>query len=449
MSRSRSSKPKTLSKQALSGQRGVNTVESLVLSLGSIWNPATSLDVGIDGAVELCDPETGEALGLLIRVQSKAVTGPFLAETASSFEFVCDERDLDYWFKGNVPVILVVSRPASGEAYWISVRDYFADAAARSTRRVVFDKARDVLDSSALPRLLVLAAPRDSGIYLPPRRQSETLVTSLLEVSSFAPRLFLAATSARTPRQVFAALPSNTHASEWILLNKQILSFHDLRDPIWKSVCDRGSVEDFPTDEWSESRDPVRRREFVWLLNSALRQRLYPRVLYHKTLDCYYWRRPEANLHPASLVYRATHQPAKRNVFKGYPRKDGGGISYYRHAAFEGHFRRFSDSWFLDITPTFVFTQDGERISRYHADLLSGIKRLDRNPAVLAWVMMWADYLARRGDLFTAEYPFLSFGKLVPLSIERGIVDDSWLPGEDIQERALLADDDQLPLLTI
>ena len=151
MSRSRNPKPKTLSKQALSGQRGVNTVESLVLSFGSIWNPTTSLDVGIDGAVELCDPETGEALGLLIRVQSKAVTGPFLAETASSFEFVCDERDLDYWFKGNVPVILVVSRPASGEAYWVSVRDYFADAAARSTRRVVFDKARDVLDSSALP----------------------------------------------------------------------------------------------------------------------------------------------------------------------------------------------------------------------------------------------------------------------------------------------------------
>ena len=142
MNRLSGSKPKTLSKQALSGQRGVNTLESVVLSFGSIWNPTSTLDVGIDGAVELCDPETGEALGLLVRVQSKAVTGPFLAETASSFEFVCDERDIDYWFKGNVPVILVVSRPASGEAYWISVRDYFADAAIRSTRRVVFDKAR-------------------------------------------------------------------------------------------------------------------------------------------------------------------------------------------------------------------------------------------------------------------------------------------------------------------
>src|SRR5262249_48755203 len=139
VSRSHNSKPKTLSKQALSGQRGVNTLESLILSFGSIWNPTAALDVGIDGNVELCDPETGEALGLLIRVQRKSVPGPFLAETVSSFEFVCDERDLDYWFKGNVPVILVVSRPASDEAYWISIRDYFADAAARSTRRVVFD----------------------------------------------------------------------------------------------------------------------------------------------------------------------------------------------------------------------------------------------------------------------------------------------------------------------
>jgi hypothetical protein len=371
-----------------------------------------------------------------------------LAETASSFEFVCDERDIDYWFKGNVPVILVVSRPASGEAYWISIREYFADAAARSTRRIVFDKARDVLDNSALPRLLALAAPRDSGVFLPPQRRPETLVTSLLEVSSFAPRLFLAATSARTPHQVYTALPSNIHSSEWILLNKQILSFHDLREPIWNGVCDRGSVEVFATDEWSASDDPVRRREFVWLLNAALRQRLYPRVLYHKTLDCYYWRRPEKNLDPASLIYRATHQQAKRNVFKGYPRRDGGGISYYRHAAFEGQFRRFSDQWFLDITPTFVFTHDGERISRYHAELLSGIKRLDRNPAVLGWVMMWADYLSRRGDLFTADYPFLSFGKLVPLSIERGIVDDAWLPGEDVHERAVLSNDDQLPLFT-
>lgn len=449
MNRSGDSKPKTLSKQAISGQRGVNTIESLVLSFGSKWNPTSALDVGIDGDIELCDPETGEALGLLIRVQSKAVTGPFLAETASSFEFVCDERDLDYWFKGNVPVILVVSRPASREAYWISVRDYFADAAVRSIRRVVFNKAQDIFDSLALPRLLALAAPRDSGVYLPPQRQPETLVTSLLEVSSFAPRLFLAATSARTPQQVFTALPSNTHASEWILRNKQILSFHDLRDPIWNGVCDRGSVEDCATDEWSASDDPERRREFVWLLNAALRQRLYPRVLYHKTLDCYYWRRPEANLDPVSLIYRATHQQAKRNVFKGYLRKDGGGMSYYRHAAFEGHFKRFSDKWFLDITPTFVFTQDGERLSRYHADLLSGIKRLDRNPAVLGWVMMWADYLTRRGDLFTADYPFLSFGKLVSLSIERGIVDDSWLPGEEVHERAVLSNDDQLPLFTI
>jgi hypothetical protein len=439
-------KPKTVSRQALSGQRGVNTVESLFLSFGSRWNPTSTLDVGIDGDVELCDPESGEALGLLLRVQSKAVTGSLLAETPSTFEYVCEDRDLDYWFKGNVPVILVVSRPDSGDAYWVAVREYFADAATRANRRVRFDKVRDALDSSALPRLLALAAPRDSGIYLAPRRRTETLVTNLLEVASFAPRIFLAETKCRRPPDVFAALPTDTHAGEWILRSGQILSFHDLREPQWSNVCDRGSVEDFDTEEWSGDEDPVRKREFVWLLNAALRQRLFPRVVFHKSLDCYHWRRPLDNLKPVSLLYRATQQQAKRNVFKGYPRKDGTGISYYRHAGFAGRFKRFEEGWFLEISPTFVFTSDGERVSRYHADLLSGIKRLDRNPAVLAWTAMWADYLSRPGDLFRGDYPFLSFGTLARIPIDIGIDDASWMPAEDTAERALLADEDDLPL---
>ena len=191
------------------------------------------------------------------------------------------------------------------------------------------------------------------------------------------------------------------------LLNNQILSFHDLRDPIWNNACDRGSVEDFAT----EKLDPAMilfygslvclASEFCATATSLSARAVSkdPRLLLLEAARG----KPQE---PVSLIYRATHQQAKRNVFKGYPRKDGGGISDHRHAAFEGHFRRFSDMWFLDITPTFVFTHDGEKISRYHADLLSGIKRLDRNPAVLAWVMMWADYLSRRGDLFTPDYPF-------------------------------------------
>ena len=128
-------KPKTLSKQALIGQRGVNLIERIVLDMGSRWVPSPVLDVGIDGIIELCDPTTGAALGIVLHVQSRATEERFTAETVDSFEYLCSERDLDYWMQGNAPVVLVVSRPGNNEAYWVSIKDYFADPNRRSARR--------------------------------------------------------------------------------------------------------------------------------------------------------------------------------------------------------------------------------------------------------------------------------------------------------------------------
>ena len=48
---------------------------------------------------------------------------------------------------------------------------------------------------------------------------------------------------------------------------------------------------------------------------------------------------------------------------------------------------------------------------------------------------MWADLLARQGDLFTGEYSFLQFGSLESLDLDYGINDDQWLSREDEAER--------------
>ena len=52
-------------------------------------------------------------------------------------------------------------------------------------------------------------------------------------------------------------------------------------------------------------------------------------------------------------------------------------MSYYRHSAFEGRFVRYGSDWYLQITPNYHFTRDGDRLSRYAPDLVSGIKRLE------------------------------------------------------------------------
>jgi hypothetical protein len=71
---------KTLSKQGLLGQKGVNLVERIVLDMGSRWSPSGPNEVGVDGYIELFDPLNGEALCKTLAVQSKAVS-KFSGET--------------------------------------------------------------------------------------------------------------------------------------------------------------------------------------------------------------------------------------------------------------------------------------------------------------------------------------------------------------------------------
>jgi len=167
---------KQITQQTLTGQAGVNLIEKRVLQMGWIWN-ATNIDAGIDGYIEIRDPATGRATNIIVQVQSKALSR-FSAETPASFEYVCSPRDLEYWMAGNAPVILIVSRPANEEAYWVSVKDYFNTPGKRRERRVTFDKDRDKFDVNSRDGLAQVAMPRFLGVYLTPPPRTETLFST-------------------------------------------------------------------------------------------------------------------------------------------------------------------------------------------------------------------------------------------------------------------------------
>ena len=102
---------KKITPQSIIGQRGANLIEQIVLKMGYVWRATSIFDVGIDGEIEIRDPMTGEMTNTIVKVQAKATTKPFQAETDNSFEYHCSPKDLDYWLQGNVPIILVVCRP--------------------------------------------------------------------------------------------------------------------------------------------------------------------------------------------------------------------------------------------------------------------------------------------------------------------------------------------------
>lgn len=443
---------KKISQSDIIGQQGINFVEKLCLDMGFLWTP-TGLEAGIDGYIEIRSG-AGEVSNCILQVQCKSTQKDFEAETATSFQFRCSPRDLDYWLSGNAPVILILCRPSTNEAYWIALKEYFRDPLLRKTGKVLFEKAKDRFDGAAKIALQRLAIPENSGLYLGTHPKYEIVSSNLLQVASFPNKYYVASTEYRTRGEIFYALRDITKnvSGEWILDSQMLTSFHDLSEYPWNSVCERGTVESLDTAEWSRTDDEARQRHFVQLLNTCLREKLYRKgVKFSRESHCYYFR-ATPDLSEREYTHQSREHRTSRSVFKGYPKKfDHTQMSYYRHSAFDGRFVRYGEDWYLQITPTYHFTRDGDRLSRYAPDLLSGIKRLENNQAVQGQIVMWAHLLTER-TLFDSSSGFLDFGSLLQFELNAGIDDDSWLKYEDLESSSQLenpAIDDRQELLTL
>jgi hypothetical protein len=89
----------------------------------------------------------------------------------------------------------------------------------------------------------------------------------------------------------------------------------------------------------------------------------------------------------------------------------------------------------LEITPTYHFTRNGQILSRFYEERLSGIKRLEKqNKVHRAQVNLWAKLLQRRDEMFGAPTTFLKFGDLVSFQAEWGIDDSAWAPNKSSSE---------------
>ena len=181
-----SNQSKRIPQTSFTGHKGILLIEKVLADIGWLFTPTIAhTDGGVDGFIEIRRNDTGELTNLILQVQSKATTKEWVAESDKSFEFRVSERDIAYWTQGNTPIILVVSRPDTDEAYWVSVKDYFNSPASRKTKKVCFDKQRQRFDAAASSALFAVAAPVDSGLYseLPPKHdvlQLGVVITSPL-----------------------------------------------------------------------------------------------------------------------------------------------------------------------------------------------------------------------------------------------------------------------------
>jgi hypothetical protein len=415
--------------------------------MGCAWHATTgTLDAGIDGLIELRDPATANALNLWIPVQIKARTD-FQNESIDSFDFTCDARDIDYWLEGNAPVVLIICRPETKEAYWVVVNDYFDTPEKRQTKKVTFRKSSDKFDKNCLNQLLSKAIPRDSGIYMSPLPKQELLFSNLLAIDYISPNIFVADALVSTPEEVWRILTNvgGHYGPEWILKGKKLWSFWDLSEFPWTELIDTGTLDEIETSEWVESDPDITHRDFVQLLNNTLKGIIGKRLRYYKQHKYYYF--PSNNKDQLKRRYKIGQRESALTVYQVYRYyKNQSEKSYSRHMAFSPQFIELEGKWYLEITPTYHFSWNG-RPDRFYEEKLSKIKQIERHPRVLAQVLLWADFLKEQPNFLDINRGFLRFGDLLSLEAPVGIDDNSWIPQEDSEEAKELSNQvEQLPL---
>jgi hypothetical protein len=434
-----------IDESSLIGAAGIGLISLRTAQMKQIFHER-SIDPGIDGTIELRDPSTGEVTNQHIFVQSKASNQAFPGETEDSFYYLCKERDLDYWLKASSPVVIICSHPEIEQAWWAHVQGWFAaDTTRRKSRRIDFDKASQRFDRDSLRALLRVADPHAQAHTPGLVQKKELLVSNLLPVD-FPPRYHTIDVSTGTKvRDVYEAqratgLPVR---SDFFLSHGRMYTWNPVEGTAL-TPAGRGVSDENPVGELVGG-DVDARKLFVRLLNAGLE---------HDLRDLCRWQkergllavRPTDDLSELRFLSASGN---KRIAFKGYgKRRDAPDLkSYYRHAGLRWQFIEVEGEWFCELKPDYFFTSNGYRESPFADEKLAGIKRMDKQRAVLGETELWAGIL--QGDPtedqldIDVDMPkrILAFGQLVTFPVTLGIEDREWkAPSESG------IDDDQLAL---
>jgi nucleoside phosphorylase len=313
---------------------------------------------------------------------------------------------------------------------------YACAAAAAFTRGYLRTRPVSVRQS---PKPEAVAAPAlrrgDSGEE-PDQRAAEGEeegFANLIPLRHFPETLYIAPTLSKTPRQSWRLLnqdgsgkSSDYVPGAWTQHEGNLYSLVDPERSRLKTIIDIGGLDQFSTEEWAFSEDDNKRRLFVQLLNAALREDLWSQgIRYHRDQEVYaFMGRPEEP--PRRLKYANLKVRSTTTVVSHYESKPKSGkpYKYLRHAAFQGRFRWLGEQWYLEITPTYRFTRNGKDLDRYHENLLSGIKRIERNRSVLSQLLIWQAVL--RAPWTRADRSRrLEFAPLVSFRFSSGIDESS------------------------
>lgn len=192
-----------------------------------------------------------------------------------------------------------------------------------------------------------------------------------------------------------ALLLNDVETDAWVCYDNKLFSFHDIEQCGLISVVDPGSVERLNVSDLAESPELDNVNILKQLLSAETREQLKQRRVRMHNKDGSFFFGPTEE---GQLERRETwigKRSAIRRVFEvKYQRKDPSKVAHQKHFSFDLTFTKLGDDWYAQIVPSWYYSYDGYRQSRWHDELLSAQKRLEHNATVRNMVRFVAYFLS-------------------------------------------------------
>jgi len=431
---------KTVTDNQLNGELGETNVKARVQQLGHVFEGRGRLETGVDGTIEFRDPMTRAMTGKTVAVQVKTTAqGKYVAETDAGFEYLLNPADLTYWTSTNLPVILIAHRFSDNSFYWKSV----SDGLAGEERRLIFVKAEDKLDETAMDRIAQLAVERGRlGSFVPPMRTGEPAHLNLMRVG-LPDEIFIGESPFASGRNAVPALiQAEGQHFDWVIRGRRFVSFRDPRGTPLEAIVDADTVEAVDTELLALNDDPEDEVVMIELLRRTMQEQVSPDLAYDRGAKVFHFRARE-RFATREYRYRSLREATSAMVVQVYMnKKRPDQVHSVRHLGFSPRFERIGDEWFLSISPTYVFTEDGFRPHRFASDLVAGKKRFDRNASVRGQFFLFRFLLSNDtlpddgvADMFAPAplpvavrpHQFIRFEPVEPVTMDVAVPEDAWV----------------------
>lgn len=217
--------------------------------------------------------------------------------------------------------------------------------------------------------------------------------------------------------------------TDWVLYENYIYTFRNLNETFqpFRKIVDIGTITELQSKDCYENDDDTI-RVFKNLLRNCLIE-LCKKKEIEMFADRGIFRFSNNRNAPnqKQVRWKGKKEATKTVIFEMVNRKEGH-IICFRSLAFKSSFINIEDDWYLVLNPTWSFTNPGGfRESRFAADYMSGIKRLESNGSVYNYFRFFSYYFSHK-DLFTESYPYLEIQPAEKLTISPKLEEKAWKP---------------------